>query len=267
MRDFRPIDGNLRTAMRFFGEATGTGEVRLAEGAQMVYSGLDYGVFNIGFLDGAAATERGLASVLSNCGRFYRERHARWSFWLCEGLLETSVRRRSREIFTDAGMRVISQAPGMMAPTFAPATRPLAALECRPVTNAATRAAFAELTTVCFDIPPSVAQAVYAPQSAWCGAYRGFVGFVGGRPVAIVAFVRAAGVLGVYSLGTLPEFRRRGYGEALLRAAAALMSHTAPVDDTNGPEPYVLESTEAGYGLYRRLGFRDITKFTVYLTK
>jgi ribosomal protein S18 acetylase RimI-like enzyme len=263
MRDFRPIDDNLRTAMRFFGEATGTGEVRVAEGAQMVYSGLDYGVFNIGFLAGAPATERGLASVLDACGHFYRERRARWSFWLCEGLLDMSVRRRSRDIFADAGMRVISQAPGMTAPALAAPTRPPAVLECRPVSDAATRAAFAELTTVCFDIPPSVAQAVYAPQSAWCGAYQGFVGFVGGRPVSIVAFVRASGVLGVYSLGTLPEFRRRGYGEALLRAATALMSHTA----TDGPEPLVLESTDAGYGLYRRLGFRDTTKFTVYLTK
>jgi ribosomal protein S18 acetylase RimI-like enzyme len=126
------------------------------------------------------------------------------------------------------------------------------------------RAAFTELTTVCFDIPPPVAQAVYAPESAWNGAYQGFVGLMGGRPVAIVALVRGAGVLGVYSLGTRPEFRRRGYGEALLREAVAQMQPAsgAPVE-----EPLVLESTEAGYRLYRRLGFRDITKFTVYLTR
>jgi ribosomal protein S18 acetylase RimI-like enzyme len=176
-------------------------------------------------------------------------------------LLDTSVRRRSREIFADAGLRVISQAPGMMTATLAAASRPLAAIECRAVTDAATRAAFTDLTTVCFDIPTSVAQAVYSPERAWCGEYRGFVGFVGGKPVSIVAFVRAAGVLGIYSLGTTPEFRRRGYGEALLRAAAEQMP------PTERPEPLVLESTEAGYGLYRRLGFRDTTKFTVYLTK
>ncbi|HEY4359914.1 MAG TPA: GNAT family N-acetyltransferase [Bryobacteraceae bacterium] len=262
MPDFRPIDENLRAAMRFFGEATGTGEIRVAEGAQMVYSGLDYGVFNIGFLDGIAATERTLASVLATCGRFYRERHSRWSFWLCESLLDNSVRRRSREIFADAGMRIISQAPGMTTPAFAAPVRSLAALEVRPVRDAATRAAFAELTTICFDIPPAVAQSVYAPEGAWRGAYQGFVGYAHGRPVAIAAIVRAAGVLGIYSLGTLPEFRRRGYGEAILRTAAAKMSENA-----TAPEPLVLESTEAGYGLYRRLGFRDTTKFTVYLTK
>ena len=262
MPDFRPIDDNLRTAMRFFGEATGAGEVRIAEGAQMVYSGLDYGVFNIGFLNGIAATERSLASVLATCGRFYRERHVRWSFWLCEGLLDTPVRRRSREIFADAGMRVISQAPGMRTTALAAPTRPVPPLDVRPVNDAATRAAFAELTTVCFDIPHAVAQSVYAPEGAWRGAYQGFVGYVANRPVAIVAFVRAAEVLGIYSLGTMPEFRRRGYGEAILRSAAAKMAQP-----TGPQEPFVLESTEAGYGLYRRLGFRDTTKFTVYLTK
>ena len=31
--------------------------------------------------------------------------------------------------------------------------------------------------------------------------------------------------------------------------------------------PLVLQSTEAGYAMYRRMGFRDVTKFTVYLTR
>jgi ribosomal protein S18 acetylase RimI-like enzyme len=34
-----------------------------------------------------------------------------------------------------------------------------------------------------------------------------------------------------------------------------------------GIDRIVLQSTEAGYALYRRLGFRDATRFTVYLTK
>jgi ribosomal protein S18 acetylase RimI-like enzyme len=65
--------------------------------------------------------------------------------------------------------------------------------------------------------------------------------------------------VGVYSVATLPGFRRRGYGESLLRAAVAANSATR--------KPIVLQSTEAGYALYRRMGFRDVTKFTVYLTK
>jgi ribosomal protein S18 acetylase RimI-like enzyme len=81
---------------------------------------------------------------------------------------------------------------------------------------------------------------------------------VNGAAVSIVALVRAGGVVGIYSLGTIPAQRHKGYGEALLRAAVAKEDAGAPL---------VLESTEAGYRLYRRIGFRDVTNFTVYLTR
>ncbi len=256
---FKLVEDNLRVAMRFFGEATGTGEVRAADGVELVYSGLDYGVFNIALL-AAPVSERDLTTILVTAGRFYRERKSRWSFWICEDLLDAAARRRSREIFNESGMRAISHAPGMLTPALAAPLRPLPEIECRAVSDAESRAAFAGLTVSCFDIPVVVARAVYEPEAAWHGAYRGYVGIVNGSPVSIVALVRAGGAMGVYSLGTIPAQRHKGYGEALLRAAVAI--------EQNVPdEPLVLESTEAGYRLYGRLGFRDVTNFTVYLTR
>jgi len=114
---------------------------------------------------------------------------------------------------------------------------------------------------VTFDIPYTIAQTVYTREQAWSGDYRGFVGLVDGRPVAIAAIVIAAGAIGVYSLGTLPAFRRQGYGEALLRIAAT------ETQRRTGLQKFVLQSTEAGYSLYRRMGFEDAAKFAVYLTK
>jgi len=51
MQEFHAVEANLRTAMRFFGEATGTGEIQHLDGAVGIYSGLDYGVFNIALLE------------------------------------------------------------------------------------------------------------------------------------------------------------------------------------------------------------------------
>jgi ribosomal protein S18 acetylase RimI-like enzyme len=252
------LERNLRVAMRFFGRATGTGEVRSLDRAEVVFSGLDYGVFNIAFLTTLLSSTRDLSETLERCGDFYRERHVRWSFWLCEDLLDLTTRRRSRDVFAAIGMRQISQAPGMVAAWLSSPGRVLPALDCRPVKDSSTRFAFAELTSICFDIPFSVVRTVYEPESAWKGDYRGFVGFVAGRPVSMVALVRAEGALGIYSLGTLPDYRRRGYGEALLRAA---------LSEHQEHELLVLESTEAGYPLYRRLGFKEAARFSVYLTK
>lgn len=256
------IEENLRDAMRFFGEATGSGEICQLDRAVAMFSGLDYGVFNIALLTARlAGSTGGLEKCLADVARFFKERTFRWSFWLCEDLLDPQARRRERQTFFDFGMRAISHPPGMLATALMPPPRSLPAIECRPVADESTRLAFAEITSVAFEIPYPVAHAVYTREQAWKGAYQGFVGLIDGRPVSIVALVAAAGVLGVYSLGTLPAFRRQGYGEALLRAAAAEFQRRT------GLKRLVLQSTEAGYALYRRMGFRDITRFTVYLTE
>src|SRR5260221_11462961 len=68
LSEFTIVEANLRAAMRFFGEATGTGEVRDLGGAVGIYSGLDYGGFHIAMLCGpvqvpAREPERQLAVV------------------------------------------------------------------------------------------------------------------------------------------------------------------------------------------------------------
>jgi len=77
----------------------------------------------------------------------------------------------------------------------------------------------------------------------------------------IVALVENDATLGVYSLATLPEDRRLGYGEALLRSAVEQARQDMRV------ERVVLQSSDAGHSLYRRMGFRETTKFSVFLTK
>jgi GNAT superfamily N-acetyltransferase len=262
MNDFLTVEENLRCAMRFFGQATGSGDIQSLDGAVAIFSGLDYGVFNIALLTRRVGGEDGsLEARLLEIANYFRKRTLRWSVWLCEDLLEAQARRRERQVFLDCGMRGISHPPGMLATALLPPVRPLPAIECCPVSTGPMRRAFAEITSMTFDIPYTIAQAVYTREQAWNGEYQGFVGLAGGRPVSIAAMVVAAGAIGVYSLGTLPMFRRQGYGEALLRIAAGETKRRT------GLEKFVLQSTEAGYSLYRRMGFQDAAKFTVYLTK
>ena len=257
---FLIVDENLREAMRFFGTASGSGKIRALNGSIAMFSGLDYGVFNIALLT-EPAVDGQLESRLREASRFFRERTLRWSFWLCEDLIDAQQRRESRQIFQAFGLRSISHPPGMLAAAVLPPLRPMARIEMRRVDDAVTREAFAEITSLCFDIPYLIARTVYLREQAWDGAYEGYVGYVGEKPVAIVAMVAAAGAIGIYSLATLPAFRRMGYGEALLRQAME------DVQRRTGLAKFVLQSTEAGYKIYKRMGFRDVTRFVVYLTR
>ncbi len=259
MQKLLQADENLRTAMRFFADATGGGDIGEFDCSIAIFSGLDYGVFNIGLLKGPVkAGARGIEAQLAECANYYSARTPRWSFWLCEEFLDSRTRKQARQIFQQANLRQISRAPVMVTNQLAPQKRELPRLECVPVNDRRTRIAFSELTTVCFDIPYAVSEAVYQPERAWTGAYQGFVGYVNGEAVSIAATVLASGAIGIYSVGTLPRYRHRGYGEAMLRATVAQCPQGLPV---------VLESTDAGYPLYRRLGFQDVGNFTVYLTR
>jgi ribosomal protein S18 acetylase RimI-like enzyme len=280
MPDFLIVDENLRAAMQFFGKASGAGCIQPVDGGLAIYSGLDYGVFNISLLTRPVADGE-LEKRLAELGRFFRQRTLRWSVWLCEDMLDSAVRRNERQIFANYGMRPISQPPGMLAPSLRPPLHPLPEIEVRPVVDRETRAAFAEITCVAFEIPYAIAQAVYSRERAWVSnevsnevsnlasdetsngpnGYEGFVGYVDGRAASIVAVVAAAGAIGIYSLATMPEFRKRGYAEAMLREAVRRIS------ERTGITQVILQSTEAGYELYKRMGFRDVTRFTVYLTK
>jgi ribosomal protein S18 acetylase RimI-like enzyme len=87
----------------------------------------------------------------------------------------------------------------------------------------------------------------------------GWVGYVDERAVCIVTVVIGGGVLGVYSVGTLPEYQRRGFAETAMRYALARAG------EATGLKASVLQSTAQGLHLYARMGYRVVTRFDVYL--
>jgi GNAT superfamily N-acetyltransferase len=85
-----------------------------------------------------------------------------------------------------------------------------------------------------------------------------WIGRVDGAVVATARFTVGAGVAGLYAVSTLAAQRGRGYGRALtiaaLRAAASAGLRIA-----------VLQSSDLGYGVYRRLGFRELFTYDVWV--
>jgi GNAT superfamily N-acetyltransferase len=78
-----------------------------------------------------------------------------------------------------------------------------------------------------------------------------YLGWQGGEAVATCAACYAAGVVGLYSIATLPQARRRGVGRAM--TLAALREARA-----QGYRVGVLESSEIGEPVYTSVGFRKV---------
>ena len=255
------IDTNLQQAMRFFGEATGLGSVQDQAGITIIDSGIDYAVFNISVFRGPlVASPLDFHERLCRPEAHFRDRIVRWSHWVCLDLLPPAVRARADDAFRLRGLRRLTEAPAMIAKRLIQPSWALPVLRCRRVDDLESRTAFAHITSMSFDIPFPTCYAVYTPPGAWAGSYRGYLGYMNNAPVTTVAVVPSDEVIGVYSVGTLPGYRRRGCAEALLRTVLAEVSRETKVFT------YVLQSTRAGYELYRRMGFDTVGKFAVFVT-
>lgn len=259
-REILAISNNLLEAMRFFGRARKDGVVEEGPGVCLISCGLNYAAFNAAVLSepiGPHASE--LRQRIQIPVDFYQSRNLRWTYWLCDGVVDTAVRRQSQSIFSRFGLSPLTDPPGLYADCLRPPTRPLPSLQTRGVTNEQTRLAFAHITGVAFEIPFEVCREIYGGAQAWAGSFQGYVGYANGLPVTTAATVVTGDVAGIYSVATLPNHRGKGYAEAIMREALG------QVRESTGIEATVLQSTTTGLPLYERMGYRQITRFSVYI--
>jgi len=251
---------NLLRALRFFGQARNTAEIRDADGVSLIFCGLNYAAFNAALLaESIDSDPRALDRVIEISSKQFDSRNVRWTCWVCDVFLGQSLRRDAARIFGRHGLRPLTEAPGMYAERLVPARRELPSLEVQPVNDERTRGAFAQIMSVAFDIPYSVCLAIYGAERAWMGELRGYVGFAKQRPVTTAAAIITGDVVGLYSVATLPECRRLGYAEAIMRNVVEQAGRSTGIERT------VLQATQSGISLYKRMGYQTVTNFNVYI--
>lgn len=257
----RAVTDNLTEAMRFFGRAREDAEIREIPGVTVIYCGLDYAAFNAAVLSAPISGEAGeIEQRIHPPAAHFENRNLRWSYWYCNDYIGKPLLRRVTSLLERHRMSELTEAPGMLAESLAPPTRPLPSIEVKPVSDQASRSAFAHITSISFDVPWNVCREVYGAERAWQGTFRGYVGYLNGVAIATTAVVVTGGMAGLYSVGTLPGHRGRGYAEALMRQVLQ------QIRDETGIERTALQSTRSGQHLYTRMGYRPVTNYTVYIT-
>ncbi len=88
--------------------------------------------------------------------------------------------------------------------------------------------------------------------------WRHYLGWLGNEPVATASMYLGAGVAGIYFVLTIPQARHRGIGSAITLAALQEAR-------TMGYRVGVLGSSEPGFPVYARLGFRQYCNFVIYV--
>lgn len=90
--------------------------------------------------------------------------------------------------------------------------------------------------------------------------FQHYLGLLNGEPVASSSVFYGAGVAGIYMVATVPSVRGKGIGSYIT---------IAPLLDarTMGYRAAILQATEMGSSIYRRLGFESCGTFTFYVPK
>ena len=103
-----------------------------------------------------------------------------------------------------------------------------------------------------FEIPEAALAAIITPAALHEDSFVALLGFVGDEPVASAAVVVTGDCAGVYNIGTPPAQRKKGYGEALTRAAIA-------EGVRRGCTTTTLQASAMGFSIYERMGYRTLT--------
>ena len=254
---FENVADNLRESFRVVAASRGGGEVRELPGVSIASAGVTFQMFNAAFLSGPVATEPDLEQRILLAMAHFNVRGLEWSYWVCEDWLGARARRRSRQILERLGLRHSVDLPGMLAERIAPPAKPLPAVTVRRVGDMATRDAFCAIGSLCFHVPIPWFREVFDSQTVW-EKFAAYVGYREEDPVSTAAVVAGGGAIGVYNVATMPDRQRHGYGEAVMRHALS------EAQREHGLERSILQSTPAGYRLYERMGYRTVTRVSVY---
>lgn len=257
--DFECVADNLRESFRVIASSRQAGEVRELRGVSIASAGAAFQMFNTAFLSSPVASESELEQRIMAPAVHFQARGLDWSYWVCQDWLSSKPSRRARRVFERLGLRHAVDLPGMIAEPVAPPVKPLPELAIRRVDGGSTRDAFCGIGSTCFHVPLPWFEEVFASRTVW-ERFAGYVGYVDDDPVSTAAVVASRDGVGVYNVATLPGRQRCGYGEAVMRHALAEARRE------HGMERAILQSTPAGLRLYERMGFRTVTRVSVYST-
>jgi ribosomal protein S18 acetylase RimI-like enzyme len=88
--------------------------------------------------------------------------------------------------------------------------------------------------------------------------FQTYLALLDGKPVGTSQLFLSGGVAGIYNVTCIPEARGQGIGSAVTLAPLLAARQ-------RGYQTGVLQASKQGYNVYRRLGFQDFGKLSLYL--
>jgi ribosomal protein S18 acetylase RimI-like enzyme len=256
--DFHAVEQNLRQSFRILAAARDRADICETGGVSIHSLGATFQMFNAAFLNSYVEGEADLERRIALASVHFAQRRMPWAFWMCDAFLERRLQRKAERVFLRMGLSLSSELPAMAAESLVAPWRSLPRIEIKPVADESSRRAFCEIGAVCFHVPLLWFEEVFDERMSERKEFVPWLAFSNGEPVATAATVIAADAVGIYNVGTLPQHRGRGIGEAIVRFAIDRAREQTGIYRT------VLQSTSFGYDLYRKMGYKTVGQVLVF---
>jgi ribosomal protein S18 acetylase RimI-like enzyme len=180
---------------------------------------------------------------------FMAEHAVPWLLWVRDGVDDELLAAGRRAGLADAG-----GPPAMALPIIDDIPAPPSELLIEMVDDAEGLAVFRDLSARGFEMPVEFVEMLIADSMIDDPAFAVVVGSVDGVPASCAMVSVTGTTAGIYNVATPAEFRRRGYGEAATWAAIEAGAQ-------RGCDHAVLQASEMGAPVYRRMGFVDVGRY------
>lgn len=160
---------------------------------------------------------------------------------------------------TALGMTFAGKVPVMVCDATHLPTMDIGAYVIKPVTTAAEQASVCAILAGAFGLSHAALQPVLDVTQLDGPGLTAYLAYQDEQPIGTVATTVSGPVVGVWSMGTLPAYQRRGVGRALLGQIMAQQQ-------ARGANTFYLWSTTAGQRLYEQLGYRTVDELAVWTT-
>jgi ribosomal protein S18 acetylase RimI-like enzyme len=244
---------NMIEAMsRFVSDVQGA-HVRRADGVAHIASGIPFVLFNQVLVEDDGATAEGIADAV----RMSRSRGDRFVVNLRVGTDDAFIGP-----VTELGLVPMSDSPWMPGMALHPPHGRPAPIEpgheIRRVVDEVGIEDHIRTASAGFDLPEAILRSAVTP--AWIASPGAalYVGYSDGQPVSTGFGLQTGRTIGVYTIATLPSFRRRGYG-------AAMTERVMADGFAAGCDVAILQASAMGQPVYERLGYRTVVEYMGYV--
>jgi GNAT superfamily N-acetyltransferase len=228
------------------------------EGVEYVFSGCPIPFFNIALLTARGISADDLKSRAREACAWASDKGVPWLFLLTHEAFAADL--DATALLDECALAPQMPLTGMLTKSVTPSAEAPSGVELSVPRDDAGYSAILDINAAAYGMDFAAAKNLIGTSWFWANHFP-VIGAVGGTPVVTASVLMTDTCRYVALVATHPAWQRRGLAVAAMRRALELSAAV------HGERPTLLHATEAGRPVYERMGYRAISRHTIFMEK